>query len=249
MNVMVPKRAGKLDFSRGRPYGVPAQAPLYGPGPYQYRDNRCVIAVTEAREDAILEVLPRELSPLEGNLVVWCLFICPDVPGIGAHNFAMPCIPVSYGDYVGQYVPYLYTSTEESLTCYREVQGWPARLGEVRVDEARGKVRASLTRNGRELIKVSAQVGGEKITTMNFLPIILYKEIPSLDGTECDVGRLITTTSLFENLDFLGGEGAMEFDQGAGDPMTRLAPVKVVQVLHGTLDDLYPETFRVLHQY
>ncbi len=249
MTAGVAGRAGKLDLSKGRPAGVPAHAPLYGPGPYQYRDNRCVIAVTQAREDAIRDVLPRELTPLDGDVVVWCLFICPDVPGIGAHNFAMPCIPVSYGDYIGQYVPYLYTSTEESLTCYREVQGWPARLGQVSVDEARGHVRASLSRNGRELIRVEATVGGDTITAMNFLPVILYKEIPSLDGTGRDVGRLITTTSLFENLNFKGGPGTMAFDHKAEDPMTRLAPIQVSQVLHGTLDDLYPETFRVLHQY
>ena len=98
----ISERAGKLDLSKKPPAGVPAFAPLYHPGPYQYRDNRCVIVVADAAEGAIREVLPRELEPLDGNLVVWCMFICPDVPGIGAHNFTLPCIPVKYGDYIGQ---------------------------------------------------------------------------------------------------------------------------------------------------
>ena len=245
----ISERAGKLDLSKKPPAGVPAFAPLYHPGPYQYRDNRCVIVVADAAEDAIREVLPRELEPLDGNLVVWCLFICPDVPNIGAHSFAMPCIPVKYGDFVGQYVPYLYTSTEESLTCYREVQGWPARLGQVTIDQVQGRVRANLFRNGRDLIKVTATVAGDKITQMDFLPIILYKEIPSLDGASRDVGRLITTTSLFENLDFQAGPGTFVFDDKSDDPVTRLAPLGVSQVMYGTMDDLYPETFRILHQY
>jgi len=119
----------------------------------------------------------------------------------------------------------------------------------VTVDAAGGRVRASLFRQGRELIKVTADVGGDKITTMDFLPIILYKEIPSLDGTRRDVGRLITTTSLFEKLDFQAGPGTFVFDEKSDDPVTRLEPLKVSQVLHGTMDDFYPETSRVLHEY
>src|SRR5882672_3878633 len=214
----ISERAGKLDLSKKPPAGVPAFAPLYHPGPYQYRDNRCVIVVADAAEDAIREVLPRELEPLDG-------------------------------DFVGQYVPYLYTSTEESLTCYREVQGWPARFGHVTIDEVQGRVRASLVRNGRDLVKVTATVAGDKITQMDFLPIILYKEIPTLDGASRDVGRLITTTSLFENLDFQAGPGTFVFDDKSDDPVTRLAPLGVSQVMYGTMDDLYPETFRILHQY
>ena len=49
-------RAGKLDFTKKNPSGLPPTAPLYGPGPYQYRDNRRVIVVTEVEEDALREV-------------------------------------------------------------------------------------------------------------------------------------------------------------------------------------------------
>jgi acetoacetate decarboxylase len=243
------KVAGKLDFSRTKPLGMPSLAPLYGMGPYQYRGNICVIVVAHAAEAAIREVLPAELEPLASNTVAWCLFVCPDVTGMGPHSFAMPCIACRYGDFAGQFVPYLYTSTEQSLACYREVQGWPARLGRVTIDEAGGKVRASVYREGRELIKASGEVGGDRITQMEFLPIILYKEIPGLDGRTRDVARLITSTSLLENLDFRAGAGSFAFDERSDDPVTRLAPTKPVQLLYGTLDDFYPETIRVLHQY
>src|SRR5437667_3843897 len=98
----------------------------------------------------------------------------------------MPCIAVRYGGYVGQFVPYLYTSTDASLACYREGQGWPAVLGQTEITEAQGKVRARVTRNGREIISASAQVGGETNTSVDFLRVILYKEIPSIDGKTCD---------------------------------------------------------------
>jgi acetoacetate decarboxylase len=168
---------------------------------------------------------------------------------MGAHNFTMPCIPARYKKYTGQFVPYLYTSTDASLACYREVQGWPAVLGETALVEIEGRVRASVRRGGREIIAARAEVGGDKITSLDFLPIILYKEIPGLDGRKREVAYLETSTSRLENLNFHGGSGSLSFPDPGDDPIARLRPTKVQQALYGTLDDFYPETIRILHKY
>jgi acetoacetate decarboxylase len=204
------------------------------------------MVVYETDEAALRELLPRELEPMPGNVVAMCFFLCPDVSGMGAHTFTMPCIPVRHGDYVGQFVPYLYTSTDASLACYREVQGWPAVLGQTEITEARGVVRTRCLRNGREIIRGTARVGGEPITALDFLPIILYKEIPSFDGTACDAAYFVTSTSRFTNLDFRAGTGEVAFPEAGDDPIARLVPRKVTAALHGTMDDFYPETVRVL---
>src|ERR671927_476089 len=185
-------RGGDIRLSAGQPRGLPFLKPLYGLPPYQYTDDVVLIIVYEAEEEAVREVLPRELEPLEGNTVVMCFFLCPDVTGIGAHNFTMPCIPVRFGDYTGQFVPYLYTSTDASLACYREGQGWPAVLGDTEIEET-PEVTAVLRRNGREVLRGSATVGGESITSLDFLPIILYKEIPAMDGNSCDAAYFLTS--------------------------------------------------------
>jgi len=237
---------GNVDLSGDRPRGLPFLKPLYGLPPYQYTDNVVLIVVYEAEEMAIREVLPRQLEPLPGNIVATCFFLCPNVTGIGAHNFTMPCIPVRYGDLVGQFVPYLYTSTDASLACYREGQGWPAVFGQTELTEAQGRVRARVTCNGREIIRATAEVGGETINSLDFLPIILYKEIPSIDGKSCDAAYFLTSTSLLTNLNFRGGTGQVMFPDLGSDPVSRLAPVKVTSALYGTLDDFYPETIHVL---
>jgi acetoacetate decarboxylase len=239
-------RGGDVVLGADRPRGLPFLKPLYGLPPYQYTDDVVLIVVYEAEEAALREVLPRELEPLEGNTVAMCFFLCPDVTGIGPHNFTMPCVPVRFGDYAGQFVPYLYTSTDASLACYREGQGWPAVLGQTELTEAGGRVRARVTRNGREVIRAAAEVGGETINTLDFLPIILYKEIPSFDGKACDDAYFVTSTSLLTNLDFKAGTGGLSFPDPGDDPVARLKPLKVVSALYGTLDDLYPETIRVL---
>ena len=241
-------RGGDIVLKSGKPRGLPFLKPLYGLPPYQYTDDVVLMIVYEAEEASIREVLPRELEPLPGNIVAMCFFLCPAVTGMGPHNFAMPCIPVRHGDYQGQFVPYLYTSTDASLACYREMQGWPAVLGQTEITEARGVVGARVTRNGREIMRATAQVGGETITTLDFLPVILYKEIPSFDGERCDAACFVASTSRLTNLDFKGGIGELAFTDPGDDPIARLKPLKILTALYGTLDDLYPETIRVLDE-
>jgi acetoacetate decarboxylase len=237
---------GDIKLSAGRPRGLPMLKPLYGLPPYQYTDDVVLMIVYEAAEAAVREVLPRELEPVAGNTVAMCFFLCPEVTGIGPHNFTMPCIPVRYGDFTGQFVPYLYTSTEASLACYREGQGWPAMLGQTEITEARGLVRARVVREGREIMRATARVGGDAITSMDFLPVILYKEIPSMDGQSCDDAYFLTSTSLLTNLNFKAGSGELHFNDTEDDLIARLKPLKITSALYGTMDDLYPESIRVL---
>lgn len=239
-------RGGDIELSPDKPRGLPFLNPLYGLPPYQYTDDVVLMIVYETEEKAIREVLPRELEPMPGNIVTMCFFLCPEVTGMGAHNFTMPCIPVRYGDYVGQFIPYLYTSTDASLACYREVQGWAGVLGQTEITEAQGKVRARVVRNGREIIRATANIGGETITSLDFLPVILYKEIPSFDGKSCDAAYFVASTSLLTNLNFKAGNGEFDFPDAGDDPIARLKPIKFIQALYGTLDDFYPETIRIL---
>jgi hypothetical protein len=53
---------------------------------------------------------------------------------------------------------------------------------------------------------------------------------------------------LFTKLDFLGGTGSLSFPDAGDDPVARLAPKNVLQTVYGTMDDLYPETIRVLER-
>lgn len=236
---------GDIELGAERPRGLPMLKPLYGLPPYQYTDDVVLIISYETEEQAIRETLPRELEP-SGNVVAMCFFHCPEVTGMGPHDFTMPCIPVRYGDYAGQFVPYLYTSTDSSLACYREVQGWPAVLGQTEIREREGRIEARVRRGGREIIRATAEVSGEAINALDFLPIILYKEIPSFDGQRCDAAYFVTSTSLLTNLELKAGQGQLDFPDPAADPIARLKPSKITGALYGTLDDLYPETIRIL---
>jgi hypothetical protein len=230
---------GTIQLDPAKPTGLPFRKPLYEQGPYLYTDGMVFVLGYTCAEDAIRRCLPRELEPLEDRTIFMTFFRWPEVTGIGAHGFAMPLVPCKYGDYVGQWVPYLYTSTDASLACYRECQGWPAVLAEVHLTEGRGKVHASVVRNGREVVSATAEVGGDSITAMDFLPIILY-------GTTTDVASFLTSTSKFMNLDFRAGTGSVSFPDPGDDPIAELVPEEITAVIYGSMDDEYPETIRLL---
>ena len=234
----------ELDASKAR--GLPLRQPLYGLGPYDYTNGMVFVIGYTCREEALRACMPRQLEPVEDQTVFMTFFIWPEVTGIGPHGFAMPLVPCRYGDYVGQWVPYLYTSTDASLACYRECQGWPAVLADVELTEGRGQVRARVLRRGREIVAASAEVGGDPITAMDFLPIILYKEIPSIDGMGTDVASFLTSTSNFTNLDFRAGTGSLSFPDPGDDPIAELVPEEITAVLYGSMDDRYPETIHLL---
>jgi acetoacetate decarboxylase len=237
----------RVDLSSGRPQGLPFLKPLYGPGPYDFTNGMVLMVSYTADEQAVREVLPRPLEPHGEPTVAMTFWVWPECTGIGPHSFSMPIIPVRYGDFVGSWIPYLYTSTDASLACYREVQGWPAVLGNVELTHAKGQVRARVLRNGREVISASAEVGGDAITELgDFAPVILYKEIPSLDTTGTDVATFITSTSRLTNIEMHGGTGSVRFPDAGDDPVARLAPVSYQGAVFGSLDDHYPESIRTL---
>lgn len=232
-----------------KPAGIPMVAPSYGPGPYHFHGTRALMLIGPVEAAKARALLPPPLELLGDSIVIWTLMDCPEVTGIGAHNCACPAIPCRYGDTVGQFVPFLITSTEASLLCFREVHGWAAILGETLIEQEGDRIIGRVTRNGATVADISAIIDGDQlISAIPKTPTFLYKEIPAIDTESCDVSRLIATTSALENVALRTGSGQINFP-GEDDPYSTLAPTQVDQVLFGTWDDIYPETARILHQY
>lgn len=233
-----------------RPAGIPMVAPSYGPGPYSFRGTRALMLIGPVAAEDARAMLPPPLELLDESMVIWTLMDCPEVTGIGPHNCACPVIPCRYGDTIGQFVPFLFTSTEASLLCFREVHGWAAILGETTFVQQGDTISGHVTRNNETIARLSATVVSDQvIREIPKAPTFLYKEIPGIDAASCDVSRLIATTSGLDNVELRAGTGEMEFPIGRDNPFSKLAPTQVTQAFYGTWDDIYPKTAEILHQY
>jgi acetoacetate decarboxylase len=237
---------GLLAMSPEKVIGRPFLRPLYGPPPYQYIDDVVALIAYRADRAAIREVLPAQVVPSPDNTVSVGFFVCPEVTGIGPHAFTIMTIPVEYKGTPYHFCTYLYTSTDASLACYREVHGWPGVMGSTEIAADGDRFRARVVRHGHEIIAVEGKVGGEMITSIDF-PVLIYKEIPSHDGKRADLAQFVASTSLVTNVKLHAGtEGSIRLSGATGDPIARLQPLEILQVSYGTLDDLYPETIQVV---
>lgn len=237
---------GLLAVSPEKVIGRPFLKPLYGPPPYQYIDDVVAVVAYRADRAAIREVLPEQVVPSRDNMVVVGFFVCPEVTGLGPHSFTIVTIPVEYKGKPYQFCAYLYTSTDASLAGYREVHGWPGVMGQTEITSTGDRFRARVVRHGHEVIAAEGKVGGEMITSIDF-PVLIYKEIPSHDGKRADVAQFVASTSLVTNVKLHAGtEGGLRLSGATDDPIARLQPLEILQVSHGTLDDLYPETIHVV---
>jgi acetoacetate decarboxylase len=237
---------GLLAMSPEKVIGRPFLKPLYGPPPYQYIDDVVALVAYRADRAAIREVLPEQVVPSPDNMVVVGFFVCPEVTGIGPHTFTIMTIPAEYKGTPYHFCTYLYTSTDASLACYREVHGWPGVMGSTEITSNGDQFRARVVRDGHEIIAAEGKVGGEMITSIGF-PVLIYKEIPSHDGKRADVAQFVASTSLVTNVKMHAGtEGRIRISGATGDPIARLQPLEILQVTYGTLDDLYPETIQVV---
>lgn len=73
--------------------------------------------------------------------------------------------------------------------------------------------------------------------------------IDKVVGSRREVACLETSTSRLENLDLRAGQATLSFPDPGDDPVARLQPVKIQSAFYGTLDDFYPQTIRILHDY
>jgi hypothetical protein len=212
--------------------------------------DRQVLRLVDETDGAWLrEVLSRDLDPLPAHTVAMCSVPCPDVSGIGPYDFEMPCTPLRCGDLIGQSVAYHYTSTAASPLCYRETPG-PAGaiLGEVAVVGVQGRARAGALRQRRKVLRASAEVGGDTLTSRDFLPMSFHREFTPVDGADSEAAYRAGSTSRFTNIRFQQGGGTLVFSDRSPDPRARFAPRRVLTARCGSLDDVFPELIRVLRR-
>ncbi len=70
---------------------------------------------------------------------------------------------------------------------------------------------------------------------------------PAVDrGPSGSIRRLLAEGGGLTNLDFRAGAGELSFPEAGDDPIARLGQRKAPAAIHGTMDDFYPETVRVL---
>ena len=238
-------------MSAEMPYSLPRVAPSYGAPPYAYRRCPELIVVFRSSAETLRALVPEPLEPNPSDLA-FLMIGSMLTDEFGAYAESIVAVPSTLGARSGNHVVFHHVNAEKPMIAGREIMGWPKRLGDVRWSEDNGRIEASTTRDGRTLIRATADmVGPAGPEHLALFPTWLnLKLIPSADGGAVpDVAQITDTTLLDVSVaEARYGTATLEFESTADDPVGRLEVNEVLGAVHALLSFDLPGA-EVVHDY
>jgi acetoacetate decarboxylase len=111
------------------------------------------------RPGAVERILPPGMEPADGPGMV-TLLSYPATDFQHAFEEAVVMVPVRVDETLGNYIPYIYVTTDEALVPGREIAGFPKKLAQVEWQRDGDHVVGSVTRWGKRILSVDGRVQG-----------------------------------------------------------------------------------------
>lgn len=124
--------------------------------PHPMEMSRSIMVEFEPDPEAARAAVPDPLVWEEGTTAVAIIGDNRQMPTSQKFQEGMILLQVRFGDMVGTYVPYIWTSTDEALIAARDVSGRPKTICEHNELEIMGSlVKAKIVRRGETLVRAS----------------------------------------------------------------------------------------------
>jgi acetoacetate decarboxylase len=171
-----------------QPISMPWSAPVFPELPHSWKGIRIAAFPFTPRPGVVERILPPGMEPAEG-LGLITLLCYPQTETIHPFNELVVMVPVRVDDTLGNYIPYIYVTTDEALIPGREIAGFPKKLAEVEWEREGDRFRGSATRWGKKILRVEGRIEGpmpEEIAAAQRAaagaPSLNYKLIPGPAG-------------------------------------------------------------------
>lgn len=212
-----------------QPISMPWSAPVFPPPPHRWEGVRVVVFPFQPRPGAVESILPPGMEASSGPGIV-TLLTYPSAEFIHAFNELVVLVPVRVGDVEGNYVPYIYVTTDEALIPGREIAGFPKKLAEVIWERDGDQFRGSVTRWGKRILSLEGTIQGvlpPEIAAAQAeaarRPTINYKLIPGPAG-EIEIEEITSVQLEIEQRQVEVGFGRLTCEDSDLDPVARLVP-------------------------
>lgn len=210
------------------PISMPWSAPSFPRPPHSFEDVRTAVFLFTPEPENFRRILPPGIEPAEGpGAVIFLQY--PQNRIIRAFNECTVAVPVRVGDVLGNYVPYIYVTTDEALVPGRELAGFPKKIADVVWERAGDDFRASLTRFGDRIVTLEGKttslepVPVETQAEMAQRPMINYKLIPGPAG-EIEIEEITSMPSGLVTREMEVGTAKLTCNFVAADPVAALVP-------------------------
>lgn len=170
-----------------QPITMPWSAPVFDRPPHEWEGVKLVAFPFTPRPGGVGRVLPPGMEPADGPGMV-TLISYPASASFEPYNELVVLVPVRVDGTEGNYVPYIFVTTDEALIAGREIAGFPKKMAQITWEREGTTFRGSAKRRGRTILTVEGTVQGPMPTegtpgrgaTGN--PTINYKLIPDPAG-------------------------------------------------------------------
>jgi acetoacetate decarboxylase len=169
-----------------QPISMPWSAPVFGRPPHEWEGVKLVAIPFTPRSGGVERILPPGMEPADGPGMV-TLISYPASASFEPYNELVVLVPVQIDGTRGNYVPYIFVTTDEALIAGREIAGFPKKLAQITWEREGARFRGSVIRRGAMILTVEGTVQGPMPadaarSPAAGAPTINYKLIPDPAG-------------------------------------------------------------------
>ena len=142
-----------------QPISMPWSSPAFGELPHCWQGVRMAVFPFTPHPGSVERILPPGMEPVDGPGMVTFLSY-PQTEFQHPFDEALVMVPVRVDETLGNYIPYIYVTTDEALIPGREIAGFPKLLAEIEWGRDGDRVHGSVTRWGKRILSVEGRVQG-----------------------------------------------------------------------------------------
>ena len=141
-----------------QPISMPWSAPAFIPPPHCWQGVRMIVFPFSPAPGAVEKILPPALKPTGGAGLI-TLINYPANGQIHPFKELVVLVPVKVMGSEGNYVPYIYVTTDEALIPGREIAGFPKKIADVVWERNGNRFRGSVTRWDKRILELEGTTG------------------------------------------------------------------------------------------
>jgi acetoacetate decarboxylase len=212
-----------------QPISMPWSAPAFTPPPHGWNGVRVMVFPFLPKPDAVARILPPGMETADGPGIITMLSY-PQTPSIHPFKELVVMVPVRVGNVEGNYIPYIYVTTDEALIPGREISGFPKKIADVGWEREGNRFRGAATRWGKRILSLEGAIDGPMPAEMAAAqgqvarrPTINYKLIPG-PGGEIEIEEITATQLEIKQHSVEMGHGSVCCEFSELDPLADLIP-------------------------
>ena len=232
---------GRLTRDR-LPHAMPVAAPLYPPPPWPLPGARTLKVVFETDTEAALDWLPPSLGRTSPAYAIVTASHYPESP-IGPFSLATQYVGCRARMFIRAFALHAVTDSARAVAALRELWGFPATLGAVRLRAGPRSARASISAGGQLLADVRLSAGEPcDPSLVRFDPVLNVRLIGSIQpGKRHALLEVVQLDPDYTIASALRGRPRLSYPAGAeGNPWRMLRPLSMISAAYAVMDTELP---------